>query len=449
MTRPAAAESLLRREIGKLGIATIAMNGVIGSGIFALPAVALAQAGYFSPWVFVLCGILILSVAVTLARVASFFDVTGGPIVYTTYAFGRFIGFQTGLLIYLSRVAAIAASANLIVSHAAALWSPLATGPLKTFALVAYVSLATGLNVAGVRAGMAAVYVISILKLAPLILLILVGLPSAEWASVAGAESLPPGELGQVMLVLMYAFIGFEFSLINAGETRNPREEIPRTLVRTVVAIAISYALIQVIVVSVAPDLGTSETPLVDVAARLMGPLGALVLGIGVVFSIGGGSLTSLLTAPRLTYALSRDGSLPAWLGKVSPRTGAPVNSILLCGLLSTAMAVGQTFVWLTVLSTFVRLLTYLLCIASLPVVERRMPAREGQFKLPGGLVIPIFAFILTAWLISHSTLDSFLITGLIVAGGTLLFWFSRWKAGAAPAVGQEEASSFRPSGRR
>lgn len=447
MTQPPASESLLRREIGKLGIATIAMNGVIGSGIFALPAVALAQAGDFSPWVFVLCGALILSVALTLARVASFFDVTGGPIVYTSYAFGRFTGFQTGLLIYLSRVAAIAASANLIVSHAAALWAPLAAGPLKTLALVAYVALATVLNAAGVRAGMAAVYVISVLKLAPLMLLILVGLPSAQWADVAGAQPLPPGQLGQTMLVLMYAFIGFEFSLINAGETRNPREEIPRTLVRTVVAIAIAYALIQLIVVSVAPDIRDSETPLVDVAARLMGPAGALVLGIGVVFSIGGGSLTSLLTAPRLTFALARDGSLPAWLGKVSPRTGVPVNSILFCGLLSAAMAVGQTFVWLTVLSTFVRLLTYLLCIASLPVIERRMPARDGQFRLPGGLIIPILGFVLTTWLISHSTLDSFLTTALIVVGGTLLFWFSRRKAGAAPALGQEAGPGRRSGG--
>ena len=95
---PAPADSLLRREIGKIGIATIAMNGVIGSGIFALPAVAIAKAGAFSPWLFLLCGILILTVALTLARTASFFEATGGPIVYTTTAFGQFVGFQTGLL---------------------------------------------------------------------------------------------------------------------------------------------------------------------------------------------------------------------------------------------------------------------------------------------------------------------------------------------------------------
>src|SRR3546814_18968103 len=119
------------------------MNGLIGSVIFALPAVAIAQTGYFSPWVFILCGLLILSVALTLARTAGFFDITGGPVAYTTHAFGRYVGFQTGLLIYVSRVAAIAASANLIVSYAAALWAPLASGAPKIAASIGAISIAT------------------------------------------------------------------------------------------------------------------------------------------------------------------------------------------------------------------------------------------------------------------------------------------------------------------
>jgi APA family basic amino acid/polyamine antiporter len=418
-------DSLLRREIGKIGVATIAMNGVIGSGIFALPAVAIAQAGYFSPWIFVLCGILILFVALALARAASFFDITGGPIVYTTHAFGRYVGFQTGLLIYVSRVAAIAASANLIVSYAAAFWAPLGAGAPRVAAIAAYISLATWLNAVGMRAGMAGIYIISILKLAPLALLVLVGLPSVEWASVAGAEMLPPGPLGEAMLVMMYAFIGFEFSLISAGETRNARSAIPRALVGTVLAIALFYALIQLIVVSVGSDLGGSDAPLVEIASRLMGPAGALLLGLGVIFSVGGGSLTSLLTAPRLTFALSRDGSLPAWFGKVNEKSRVPVNSIIFCGVFSLAMAVGQHYVWLVTLSTFVRLVTYALCIASLPVIERTIPQQPGQFTLAGGLAIPAVGFLLTIWLMSHSTAENVMIAGLIAAVGTVIYWLS------------------------
>lgn len=433
MKRPTGLDSLLRREIGRVGVATIAMNGVIGSGIFALPAVAIAQAGYFSPWLFVLCGILILSVALTLARAASFFEITGGPIVFTTHAFGRYVGFQTGLLIYVSRVAAIAAGANLIVSHAATFWSPLESGVTRIAAVAGFISLGTILNATGVRSGMAAVYFISVLKLLPLLLLILVGVPSVEWGLVANADVLEPAALGPPMLVMMYAFIGFEFSLISAGETRNARAAIPKTLVGTVLAIAICYFFIQLVAVSVGPDLGRSETPLVDIAGRLMGPFGALALGLGVIFSISGGSFTSLLTAPRLTFALSRDGSLPAWFGNVNERSRAPVNSIVFCGIFSLALAVGQGFIWLITLSTFARLLTYALCIASLPIIEKTLPAEKEQFRLPGGLAIPAVGFALTIWLISHSTPENFSIAALIVAVGTIVFWLStRRKVNAA-----------------
>ena len=425
MNRSIISDSLLRREIGKIGVATVAMNGVIGSGIFALPAAAIAQAGYFSPWVFVLCGVLILSIALTLARAASFFEITGGPVVYTTHAFGRFVGFQTGLFIYVSRVAAIAASANLIVSHAAAVWSPLESGVARIAAMAAYISLATILNAVGVRAGLAAVYILSILKLLPLFLLILVGFPSIEWGSAATAPLPASDALGQTMLIMMYAFIGFEFSLVNAGETRNAKAEIPKTLVGTVVGIAICYALIQLVAVSVAPDLGESETPLVEVASRLMGPWGAVMLGLGVVFSTSGSSLTSLLTAPRVTFALARDGSLPAWFGRVNAGSGAPVNSIVFCGILSFALALSQHYLWLVTMSTLVRMLTYALCIAAVPIIERTIPSQKHQFRLPGGLTIPIIGFALTIWLISHSTADIWMIAGILFAVGTLVFWLT------------------------
>ena len=435
---PTGPESHLKREIGRIGVATIAMNGVIGSGIFALPAVAIAQAGAFSPWLFLLCGILILTVALTLARNASFFESTGGPIVYTTVAFGRFVGFQTGLLIYVSRVAAIAASANLLVSYAVPLWSPLASGTPRTIAVVSYILLATVLNAVGVRAGMTVLYLISILKLLPLLLLILVGVPEIEWATIADAKIATSETVGSTMLVLMYAFIGFEFSLINAGETRDARSAIPRTLVKTVLAVAIAYALIQLVAVSIGPDLGNSETPLVELAQRLMGPAGALLLRVGVGFSIGGGSLTSLLTAPRLTYALSRDGTLPGWFGAVNERTHVPVNSILFCGALSIALAVSQQFIWLATLSTIIRLLTYALCIAALPVIERKLPTEAGQFRIPGGLMIPGIALVLTVWLLTHSTLQSVLITGVVVAVGSIVFGFcTKWKL---DTVGAESA---------
>lgn len=257
-------------------------------------------------------------------------------------------------------------------------------------------------------------------------LLIAFGIPEIDWAGTATAQIPGMGQLGETALVLMYAFIGFEFSLINAGETRDARSNIPRALVGTVLGVAICYVLIQLVVVSIAPDIGSSVTPLVEVARRLMGPAGAILLSLGVIFSIGGGTMTSLLTAPRLTFALAQAHSLPCALAYVNPRTGAPVWSVLLCGALSIALAIGQQFVWLATMSTFVRLITYLLCIAALPMVERKLGQSAGRFTLLGGYSIPLFAAILTAWLLAQSSLNAVFIATFVVLAGSSLYIFSR-----------------------
>ena len=118
----------LKREIGKLGFGAIALNGTIGAGIFALPAIAVERAGLFSPWIYVACGVLIMAIVFVFARVASYFRDTGGPVTYATRAFGPFVGFQAGWLLTLSRAAAFAANAHLMVTYAGWFWPPLSDG---------------------------------------------------------------------------------------------------------------------------------------------------------------------------------------------------------------------------------------------------------------------------------------------------------------------------------
>ncbi|HPE32182.1 MAG TPA: amino acid permease, partial [Parvularculaceae bacterium] len=141
----------LARTTGRIGTGVIALNGIIGSGIFALPAVAMQQAGYFSPWVFLIAALLITTIALSFARAASFFKETGGPIVYTTHSFGRFVGFQTGWLLYISRVAGLAASSNLLVSYASWFLPALDTPLIRPMAVAMLISFYTWINYIGVR----------------------------------------------------------------------------------------------------------------------------------------------------------------------------------------------------------------------------------------------------------------------------------------------------------
>ncbi len=302
----------LERGIGRLGFSAIALNGVIGAGIFALPAVAAARSGNFSPWLFLFCAVLIMTVVLCFSRASSFFEDTGGPIQYADKAFGSFAGFQAGWLTYVSRLASLAANTKLMIIYAGWFWAPLESGWVHQLAVVLMFSMLALTNIIGVRKSMLLVYVFTVLKLAPLILLVVLGLSHIE-PELLLQSGLPAFDsFGETMLLLLYAFVGFESAVVTAGEARNPRRDIAYALPLTVLSITVLYFLIQWVSISTLPELASSKTPLADVAVVVMGPLGAVLLTFGAVFSIGGNCSVSMMTAPRMTYAMAKMGTLPA-----------------------------------------------------------------------------------------------------------------------------------------
>lgn len=429
MTQPVPVDAGLRREIGRVGFAAISLNGVIGAGIFALPAVAAQAAGLSSPWLFVACGVLIMTVVLSFARAASFFADTGGPFAYVGHAFGPFAGFQVGWLFTFSRVASLAANTNLLVTYAAWFWEPLGAGLVRQGAITAVIAFLVYVNVIGVKRGVLAMLAFTLLKLIPLSLLVLLGLAHLDLA--VFAHPVPPelDGIGGTLLVLMYAFVGFEGAVVPAGEARDPKRDIPRALASSVVLIAVLYVLIQMVSISVLPGIGGSERPLVDVMSLLMGPAGAALMAAGALFSITGNLSGTMLSAPRMVYAMSRADLLPAWFGRIQARWMTPANATLFFGALGLGLALSGSFVWLAAMSTVVRLIVYAACILSLPRLESRADAAATPFRLPGGFALPLAGLLTSTWLVLHASARSWLITGVFVAAGTLLYALSRRRA--------------------
>lgn len=414
-------KSGLKKEIGQLGFGAIALNGTIGAGIFALPAIALERAGLFSPWIYVACGVLIMAIVFVFARVASYFSDTGGPVTYATRAFGPFAGFQAGWLLTLSRAAAFAANAHLMVTYAGWFWPPLADGTAHLVGVGVVCVLLTAINIVGIRQGMMAIFALTVLKLLPLVLLVFLGMSQTNPEIFAAADIPPLDSLGETMLIVFYAFVGFESAVIPAGEARNAKKDIPLALVRTILAITVFYFLIQIVTISVAPEVAGSRTPLADVAMILMGSIGAGILTLGAVFSITGNLTSSMLSAPRMLYAMGQLGSLPDWFGRVHPRFHTPSNAILFYAAFSIILALSGGFVLLAVISTIVRLMVYVMCIATLPVLHRKLGEYEGQFRLYGGMTVPAIALLISIWLMTHASQQSWLTTGgFMVLGGVL-----------------------------
>ena len=307
----------LRRAISKTGYSAMALNSVIGAGIFGLPAVAAAKTGAFSPWLFVIAGILIFSVVLSFARASSMFRDTGGIVLYASHAFGPFVGFQAGWLAYLGRATAMGANANLLITYASWFWSPFADNPVRSIVMTVLIMGLTWLNVRGTRNSIGIIYLFTALKLLPLSLLVLFGLGHIDLQMLGGADLPEFGQLSEAVLIVLYAYVGFEGTSVAAGEGHHPRRDLPRAMVNTILFTGLVYVLIQMIAISSLPDVASSSKALTDVAVVLLGPIGATILTLGAVFSIGGNLQSTFLSAPRMTYALALEGSLPSWFARV------------------------------------------------------------------------------------------------------------------------------------
>ncbi len=413
----------LIRAIGFLGIAVLALNSVIGGGIFGLPPAVVGRAGLLSPWLFLIVGILIITVVLTFAQLASYFRESGGPVIYTTHAFGPFVGFGTGWIYYISRLTAFAGNATLLAAYVGSLWSPVADG----FGRIALITLVTaGLtwsNYIGVKDGVRTLGVLSVLKLAPIIVLILVGLPYVSPEGVWPAEMPVVEDFGGTILLMIFAFVGFESTTIVSGESKDPGKSLPSALVRTTIFIGLFYFMVVLVYTAVLPELPEGGN-LVTMGDFLLGSAGAVAITLAAVFSIGGNLGAILLAVPRMTFAMARHHQLPSWFGVVSERFATPGNSILFMGGLSLALALTGSFEKLAVASSLTRLITYILCISALPIIHRQASeeVRAQAYRLKGGYLVPIFALGISIWIAAQSGRDEWVLTGGLFAVGLLLF---------------------------
>jgi len=411
----------LNRSISRFGFAALAINGLIGSGIFVLPALAAKSAGPLSPWMFLLCGILMSTVVLTFAKLSSFFSGTGGPIIYAEMAFGDALSFQTGWLLYFGRVTALAANAHALLFYLSLIFPIFEQNLWHQMAVAMIILSIAFFNLSGVDKAIKTVNFITYLKIVPLILFILIGIfyvnktdiiPNAKWH----VES-----LSSSLLLLIYAFIGFESAVVPAGEAHSPQKDIPKALIQTLIFTTVLYFLIQLISIAVLPDLQQSKSPLSDVAGVLLGPVGAMIMTFTAIISIFGNLSSVMVAAPRMTYSLSLHGNLPKWFGAISNKYKVPHYSIYFTTILALILALSGSFVVLAVVSSLARMIGYGICIGALPKISAKLNQFQNQFKLPGKMLIPSIAFLVTIGLALQAPMKSWIYTLIFIGVGFLL----------------------------
>jgi APA family basic amino acid/polyamine antiporter len=421
---PPAASARVSKALGLFSLIAIALNGVIGSGIFVLPATVAALMGPASPAAYIVAATLTALVVLCFAEAGSRFDETGGPYLYARTAFGRFVGFEVGWMFFLSRLAAAGAIANACSAYAATFWPALGAGAGRAAFLTGVVGGLAWLNVRGVRHGAAAVNVLTIAKLGPLLLLLAAGLPLTD----AGRFDLLPGlradGLREASLLLVFAFGGFENASVPAAEATRPRRDVPVALVTAICLTALLYVLIQIVVLSLLPGLAADATPLASAASTILGPWGGALVSAGALVSTVGSLSALALVGPRILFALGAWGDLPRWLARVHPRFRTPHMSIAAFAVIVWLVSLAGSFSQLAIVSAIARLLFSASTCLAVPLLRRKQPS-AAAFVLPGGPLVPIAAAAASVWLLTGVTRAQ-AVAGAIALAAGLLLYFSR-----------------------
>ncbi len=417
----------LYRGLGRFDVISLTLNSIVGAGVFALPAGLAISAGRWSLAVIFAAFAVVALLALSLAEVASRFDVTGGPQYYAHVTFGPLTGFTVGWLFVVSRFASYAVIAFVMLDYAAALWPVLAGRWPKAVAITVFTTVLTAINVRGVTRGAWVSNLLTIAKFVPLALIALAGLWFAGWNDIPATEPKEPGGLTDGLALALFACFGFEVAAIVAGEMRDPKRDLAISILAGLAISCLLYLLLMLASFGVLPDTAASPLPLADVARALVGPTGGTVMAAAAVVSCAGGLALAILVSPRNMFALGESGDLPRAFAAVHPAWRTPHVSVIVHGVIAWLLAVTGTFEYLLKIFVISRILAYGSTSAALIVLRRR----EGPapVSISGGQWIAVASLLCCAAIVLTTSWVAVRDVAIALAVGLLIRAWVRWSA--------------------
>lgn len=413
----------LVRGIGVAGLTAAIVNGVVGAGIFKLPATMSVAVGGYAPLAYVACAVAMGAVVLCFAEGGSRVPTSGGTYGYVEAAFGPLTGFVVGMLLWLATVLAcggiLAALAEAVLRLVPAL------APFRALLIILVIGGFAWVNVLGVRSGTRFVAGMTIAKLVPLAIFVIVGALFAGTAPApAHAAAIDPATFGRGIILALFAFSGMETSVGASGEVARPTRTVPIALLAAMGFVLLLYVGIQLVAERLlGGDLGTAAAPLADGLGRIDPRLGTLLL-IGTIVSMAGWVAGDLLGGPRFLYAFGRDRLLPSALGRLHARSKAPAVAIVTHAVIAGSLALTGTFEQLAVLASLASCGIYSLACAAAWVLRRRGVATLGEplgFRiLPAAAIVGIASMVVILFLARWDEIAGFF---AVIAASILIYF--------------------------
>jgi len=415
----------LVRAIGRWTLTALMVNTIAGGGIAGLPSLLAAHLGSLSAAGYLLAAPGVALIAACFAEVASQFQQAGGPYLYTRIAFGRFMAIQIGWLAWLSRIAAASSAADLFVSYLAQFFPIVEVSPARELVLAVLIGSLAIVNYRGVSQGARLSNLFTVAKLLVLAFFICGGVLAVLFRPEIRVDQpalrIAAADWLDAILLMTFAYGGFEAALFVSGETRNSRKDAPVALLVALITATTLYMSVQYVVVQTLPNAASTTRPAADAAGRFLGPAGASLLAAGVLISIYGYLSANMLHPPRLTFAMGEQGDVPAVLAAIHARFRTPYVSIVIFTVMLMIFATTGNYRWNVTLSAVSRLFIYGSIVAALPVLRRKSSSVDA-FRLPHATLMVTLALAFIGVLVTR--MDT---RGLAVVAGTFALAGLNW----------------------
>ena len=395
-------EEKLVRGLGRWDLTAVAINTIIGTGIFILPAGVFGLIGSFSLYAFVACAVIVGLIVLCFSEVSSRFQSTGGMYLYAREAFGPEIGFEVGWLYWVVRVATFAANCNAMLIYLGYFVGGANEGAMRIVLISTVVIGITFVNLLGIRESAFATNVFTVGKIVPLLIFAFVGIFFIQPANFDFTAAPAFDNFAAAVLILIYAYVGFEAAAIPAGETKDPEKSVPFALLTALAFCAVLFIIVQVVAIGTLPGLAESKTPLADAAGQFLGSFGGGFIAVGALISVLGNLNGGFLSSSRIPFAMAEQNELPRALGKTHKRYKTPFVAIILTGAVVLTLTIFTTFLTAVTIATITRLLVYATTCLALPVFRQRKDIPQPKFKVPLGILSSVLSLGLIGWLLAN-----------------------------------------------
>ena len=416
-----------RRDLTFFDVTNVTVGAIVGADIYVASAITAGLLGPASILAWAVAGVLATILALTLADCARLVPAVGGPYAYVSRAFGRFPGFLAGWSMWIAELTALPVFAIAFTNYLNAF---VHLGDIEVHEVrVGFLALLTAINVRSVRAAGRVNDALTLLKLAPLLVMVVAGLAYAALHPAEVADRFTPfapfgfARFTESLVLIVWAYAGFELSTVPAAEVTRADRTIPRALTAGMGIVTLFYLSTNLVVYALVPheELARTAVPLAAAGTVLFGGLGAALMSAGAMISVSGSDESDMLGSSRLAYAMAADGLLPHPLATLHPRFGTPWVALVAQSVIAAALTFVDRIPALIGFAVVNLALSFLLCALALLVLRRRdrtTPALPRR-------VLPLLGVLVAGGLLLASSRAQQL-TGLgVLAIGAAVYWLA------------------------